>query len=176
MFANILAKPLSEVINSNLAPNTSFLCGKVTTHFPVDNKADKKCRIFWPLSLLNCFSKIYENILKGRHFSTIEPFLPTYVSAYRKHYKAQHVLLRLLEEWREKLDNNFFAGYVLMDLSKTFDYVLQNLLLAKLAACGFDMNFLCYIYSYLPPLKKNVWINNTTTAFDNVLSAARINR
>ena len=103
MFANILAKPLSEVINSNLAPNMSFFCGKVTTHFSVDNKADKKCRIFWPLSLLNCFSKIYENILKGRLFSTIEPFLPTCISAYRKHYKAQHVLLRLLEEWREKL-------------------------------------------------------------------------
>lgn len=115
-------------------------------------------QIFWPPSLLNCFSKIYENILKGTLFSTIEPFLPTYVSAYRKHYNAQHLLLRLLEEWWEKLDNNFFAGYVLMDFSKAFDCVPQNLLLAKLEACGFDMNFLCYII-HISQKEKTTWMN-----------------
>ena len=39
------------------------------------------------------------------------------MSAYRKHYSSQHVLLRLLEEWRKGLDNNLLVGAVLMDLS-----------------------------------------------------------
>ena len=32
--------------------------------------------------------------------------LSPFISAYRKNYNMQHVLLRLLEEWREHLDNN----------------------------------------------------------------------
>ena len=36
-----------------------------------------------------------------------------------------------------------------MDLTKAFDCVPCDLLLAKLAAYGVDESFLCYIYSYL---------------------------
>ena len=114
-------------------------------------------QIFWPPSLLNCFSKIYENILKGTLFSTIEPFLPTYVSAYRKHYNAQHLLLRLLEEWWEKLDNNFFAGYVLMDFSKAFDCVPQSLLsTCETRSVWFRHEFFMLHYSYLAKRKNNM--------------------
>ena len=44
---------------------------------------------------------------------------------------------------------NYVVGWVLMDLSKAFDCIPHDLLLAKLAAYGVDENFLCYIYSYL---------------------------
>ena len=43
----------------------------------------------------------------------------------------QHVLLRLLEEWREKLDKNNVVAGVLLDLSKVFDCVPQNFLLSQ---------------------------------------------
>ena len=39
-----------------------------------------------------------------------------FISAYRKNYNAQHVLLRLLEEWREQLDNNKKVEEISMDL------------------------------------------------------------
>ena len=42
------------------------------------------------------------------------------------------MILRLIEEWKEKLDKGFFAGAVLMDLSKTFDCIPDDLLIAKL--------------------------------------------
>ena len=45
-------------------------------------------------------------------------------------------MIRLLEEWRENLDKNYVVGGVLMDLSKAFDCVPHDLLLAKLAAYG----------------------------------------
>ena len=38
---------------------------------------------------------------------------------------------------------------LLMDLSKAFDCIPHDRLLAKLAAYGVDKNLLCYIYSYL---------------------------
>ena len=52
-------------------------------------------------------------------------------------------MIRLLEEWRENLDKNYVVGGVLMDLSKAFNCVPHDLLLAKLAAYGVNESFLC---------------------------------
>ena len=71
-------------------------------------------------------------------------YISPYVSAYRKGYNSQHVLIRLLEEWRQHLDNNKVVGGVFMDLSKAFDRV--PLLIAKLAAYSVDENLLMHIY------------------------------
>ena len=64
-------------------------------------------------------------------------------------------MIRLLEGWRENLDTIYVVGGVLMDLSKDFDCVSHDLLLAKLAVYGVDKKFLCYIYSYLLNLLSN---------------------
>ena len=64
-------------------------------------------------------------------------------------------MIRLLEGWRENLDTIYVVGGVLIDLSKDFDCVPLDLLLAKLAVYGVDKNFLCYIYSYLLNLLSN---------------------
>ena len=58
----------------------------------------------------------------------------------------------------------------IMDLSKAFDHVPYDLLLAKLAAYGVDKNFLCYIYSYLLNRKQWVQISNINSDFLNVIS------
>ena len=57
-----------------------------------------------------------------------------------------------------------------MNLSKAFDCIPHDLLLAKLAAYGVDENFLCYIYSYLLNRKLCVRINNINSDFLNVFS------
>ena len=41
-----------------------------------------------------------------------------FLSAYRKSFSTEHVLIRLLEDWRNKLDNNNVVGAVLTDVSK----------------------------------------------------------
>ena len=58
-----------------------------------------------------------------------------------------------------------------MDLSKTFDCLPHNLLIAKLAAYSADENLLMYIYSYLSNRKQCVRINNVHSRFQNVISA-----
>ena len=52
-----------------------------------------------------------------------------------------------------------------MDLSKAFDCVPHDLLLAKHAAYGVNESFLCYIYSYLLNRKQCVRINNINSDF-----------
>ena len=63
--------------------------------------------------------------------------------------KFSNALIRLLEEWRQHLDNNKAVGGVFMDSSKAYDWIPHDLLKAKLAAYSVDENLLMYIYSDL---------------------------
>ena len=96
--------------------------------------------------------------------------LSPFISAYRKNYNTQHVLLRLLDEWREHLNNNKTVGGILIDLSKAFDCVPHFLLLAKLAAYGIDDNLVLDIHSYLSNWKQCGCINITLSEFNKVIS------
>ena len=84
------------------------------------------------------------------------------VSGGRKYYSSQHVLKGLLEEWRKCLDNKYVVGGVLVDLSKAFDCVQQNLLIAKLESYGINENVLAYLHLYLSNRKQCVRINKVT--------------
>ena len=71
-----------------------------------------------------------------------------FTSFYRQNYN-QHVLIRLLEEWREGLDNNFVMVGVFIDFPKVFDYIPHNHLIARLGDYRFDDYLVHYLYSYL---------------------------
>ena len=55
----------------------------------------------------------------------------------------------MLKKWKLSIDNKGFAGGVFMDLSKTFDTINNQLLLAKLHTYGFSKQALAIICSYL---------------------------
>ena len=76
----------------------------------------------------------------------------------------------MAEEWKENLDNNFIVGAVLTDLSKAFDCIPHDLLIAKLSAYGLNSGSLCYIYSYLKDRKQCLQINNKQSEFDTIIS------
>ena len=63
-------------------------------------------------------------------------FLATNFCISKKNYNSQQVLIRLIEEWREYLDKDFVIGAVLTDLSKAFDCIPHDLLIAKFEAYG----------------------------------------
>ena len=52
-------------------------------------------------------------------------FLSDFMSNYRTGYSTNHVLIRLIENWKKALDNNLFTGTALMDLSKAQNYMLM---------------------------------------------------
>ena len=45
-------------------------------------------------------------------------YLSKFLSAYKKGYSCESVLLHLIEEWNGALDKNSVVGTVIMDLSK----------------------------------------------------------
>ena len=68
---------------------------------------------------------------------------------YRKGFTTQHVLLSFIAKWKNVLDNKEYGGTILIDLSKAFDTINHDLLIAKLHIYGFSEESLKLINSYL---------------------------
>ena len=91
----------------------------------------------------------------------VTSFLTNFLCGFRKGYNTQHALLNLLEECKRVLDKKGYAGAILMDLSKAFDCLDHELLLAKVDAYGFSKNALRFIYSYLTDRKQRAKVNGS---------------
>ena len=90
-------------------------------------------------------------------------YLSPYLCGYRKGFNTQHALLSLIEKWRISLDKN--GGAVRMDLSKAFDTLNHDLLVAKLHAYGFDRSALKLIKSYLTNRWQRTKVNSSVSSW-----------
>ena len=106
-------------------------------------------------------SKIYERCIHNSLSFYAETLLSTFISAYKKSSGSNHVLLRLIENWKKSRDNKNFVGTVLIDLSKAFDCIPHDLLNAKLHAYGLSEDAVTFAHSYLKRRKLGVKINDT---------------
>ena len=86
------------------------------------------------------------------------------LSAFRKGCSTQLSLIRVIEKWRKCLDSYGKVGAILMDLSKAFACLLNDLLIAKLEAYGFSANSLCLIYNYLKDRMQRVKIGSVKSS------------
>ena len=91
-----------------------------------------------PVSVLPSVSKIFEKLLQHQLVNYIENYLSPHLCGYRKGYSSQQALISLIENWKKSLDKKGYGGAVLMDLSKAFDTIKHDFLLAKLHAYGFS--------------------------------------
>ena len=80
---------------------------------------------------------------------------------YRKKTSTEHAVLTMIEEWRKRLDEGYDVIAVFLDLSKAFDTVNHEILLAKLKFYGFHENFIKLIRSYLYKRRIRVKVNDT---------------
>ena len=157
MAGDIVAEPLTNLINSTLIDGHSFpLREKVAIVTPIFKKDDKLSKKnYRPISVLNVFSKVFERYILNQMMPFFNKIQSKFISAYRSRYSSQHVLLRLIEEWSKCLDENKVVGAILMDLSKAFDCLPHDLLIAKLEAYGLDRSALKLLLSYLNNRKQS---------------------
>ena len=168
---NIIDSPFCNIIKKDLRKNKYSEEPKTALVRPIFKKNERnKLENYRPVSILSGMSKIYERFIHDCLSSYAESFLSKFVSAYRKSYSSNHVLLRLIENWKKSLDNKDFVDTVLMDLSKAFDCIPHDLLVAKLHAYDLSNDAVTFIYSYLKRRKQGVKINDTESIFQILLS------
>ena len=117
--------------------NNSILKGvfpneaKIALVCPLDKKTPDRNSVlnYRPVGILPTFSKIFVKVIKNYLMKSMDNYFSPHLSEYRASYSTQDVLLRLIEEWKTNLDNNFVVGTVLMDLSKAFDCILSPMII-----------------------------------------------
>ena len=89
---------------------------------------------------------------------------------FRKGFSVQHCLLSLLEKWKSAIDNRkTFGALLITDLSKAFDCLSHDLLIAKLNAYGFSTVALRLVQNYLSNRKQRTKINSDFSSWEEIL-------
>ena len=121
-----------------------------------------------PVSILPNISKVYERCLYDQISDYFEDILSKYQCGFRKGYSAQHCLLVMIERWKQMVDCGGVFGALLTDLSKAFDCIPHDLIIAKLEAYGFQMDALKLIYDYLSNRKQRVKLNEEFSPWSDI--------
>ena len=125
-------EPLTTIVNTTL--NTSVFPDqlKIAEVKPLHKKNSLHDKgNYRPVSILPIFSKIFERAMNkqvtdyfGHHFNI-------YLSAFRPGYGCSTTLLKVIEDWKQALDENKYIAAILIDLSKAFDCLPHDLLSLK---------------------------------------------
>ena len=167
IFAKKIHIDFDNSICTGVFPNNLKLADITPTH-KKGNRTDKNN--YRAISILPALSKIFERLLFYQMHTFIEANLSKYQCGFRKGVSAQHCLLLLVEKWKRSIDNKKSSGVLLTDLSKAFDCLSHDLLIAKLNAYGFDYKSLQLINSYLTNRYQRVRINSSYSTWSNIIN------
>ena len=156
--------------NSSVAFGTFPNNQKLADVIPIFKALDRFVKYnYRPVSILPALSKIMERLLFYQIEKYMDGKLSMYQCGFRKGMSAQNCLLFMIEKWRKCLDNKGKTGVLLTDLSKAFDCLNHELLIAKLSAYGFDYMSLKLIHSYLSDRLQRVKINSSYSSWWEII-------
>ena len=123
-----------------------------------------------PVSILPVIPKIFEKLLCKQIMILIDPLLSKFQCGFRKDYGAQDCLLAMLENWKSAVHKGKVFGALLTDLSKAFDCLSHELIIAKLNAYRFNLAALKLVQSYLSKRRQRFKINQSYSSLEEILS------
>ena len=169
---HMVRQPLADIWNTELLNEKVFSgklkLGDITALFKALEKTKKTN--YRPITVLPVVSKIFQKIMDKQTNQHIDKFLSKFLCGYRKNFNCQVALVSMIEKWKMARDKGENAGGVLMDLSKAFDTINHELLIAKLHAYGFGIDALKIIHSYLSDRWTRTKIDGSYSTWKEILS------
>lgn len=100
-------KHLINIVNNDLFKNSFSGSVEMSSVRQLFKKEERKeTENYRPVSILNCFFKIYERFLHDQTASFSNELLSDFISACRKGCSTNHVFIRLIKNWRTTRDKN----------------------------------------------------------------------
>ena len=78
----------------------------------------------------------------------------------------------MLEKWKNTLDKDKYVRAVFMNLSKLFDTINHDFLIAKLEPYEFSNNVLIFMLSYFKNRSQRVSINSSFSTWEEIIAGA----
>ena len=153
-----LTSCINKSIETGYFPD-SLKEANITPIFKKDNPLDKSN--YMPVSILPLISKVFERLIYNQFSEYTESFLNHILCGFRKAHSTQYALFKLLQSWKKELNNGGFVGTILMDLSKAYDCIPHDLLIAKLKCYGIDNESLRLLLDYLTNRKQRTKIGSS---------------
>ena len=122
-----------------------------------------------PIGLLPAVSKVFEKLIAKQLNPFTKTFFSKFLCGFREGLSSQYAILNMLRNWQSYLRTSGKVGAVLMDLSKAFDVLPHDLLLAKLEAYGFGPWSLKLFWNYLNNRKHRVRIGSSISEYLEIL-------
>ena len=161
--SDIFSDFLYVSINSSIKSSLFSSCLKTTDNItPVYKKGKKDLKDnYRPVSILPVLPKLCERSMLKQISVFFENIFSKNQCGFRKGHSTQQCLLAMLEKWKRSVDSGKAFGALLTDLSKAFDCLDHELLVAKLNAYGFSLPALRLIHDYLSQRKQRTRVNNS---------------
>ena len=121
------------------------------------------------VSILPVLSKLYERSMYKQIFKFFENIFSNQCG-FRKGHSIQQCLLAILEKWKRSVDSGKAFDALLTDLSKPFDCLNHELVIAKPNAYRFSLPALWLIYDHLSHRKQTRRVNNSCSEWLVVMS------
>ena len=93
---------------------------------------------------------------------------------FRKSFNAQQCLIGITEKAKRIMDKGGYFSALLTDLSKAFDYLPHDLLIAKLNVYGFKNDAHYLIFNYLNNREQSVKTNSSFKSFQKIISGGSL--
>ena len=164
-----LIQPITNLVNFSISTSSFPDKLKLAQVTPLFKKNDALLKTnYRPVSVLPIPSKIFEKVLFEQLSCYFDEIFNNFLCAFRKGYGCQTTLLRLLEDWRQALDNKEYTAAILMDLSKAFDCLPHEILLSKLTEYGLSEPATDLLQSYLSNRKQQIKIGSIVSSWADI--------
>ena len=126
---------------------------------PVNKKDDPTHKTYFrPVRALPLLLTLFERIIYNQLGKYMDTFINKLLHGFRIAHSAQHALFKLPQQWQKELDNSRLVGTILMDLSKSLDYLSHDVIIAKSEDYGLRKSSLSLLLEYLNSRNQRVEI------------------
>ena len=160
VFVPLITSILNKSLVNNIFPSALKIAEVISILKEGDHEQANNNR---PIFLLPVLSKVYERIALNQltSYLTINRRLSVHQSGNKTWHSTEASLIHSTDSILKAIDQKKVTAVFLLDMSKAFDNINHNILLAKLEDGGVSSSCLTWFRSYLSERYQAVRINST---------------